>query len=73
MSITNPTSGLVASHAEIMPDPRPPDVRGPAGLVMNGQTDLPAGGLEESLTRVAALAAMSLGAPRAFVIVAGTR
>ncbi len=46
---------------------------GPAGLVMNGQTDLPAGGLEESLSRVAALAAMSLGAPRAFVIVAGTR
>ena len=72
MSITNPTSGLIAGHAEIIPDPRPPDVGGPAGLVMNGQTDLPAGGLEESLSRVAALAAMSLGAPRAFVIVAGT-
>lgn len=73
MSITNPTSGLIAGHAEIIPDPRPPDLGGSAGLVMNGQTDLPAGGLEESLSRVAALAAMSLGAPRAFVIVAGTR
>ena len=73
MPITNPTSGLVAGHAGIMPDPRPPDGSGPAGLVMNGQTDLPAGDLEESLNRVAALAAMSLGAPRAFVIVAGTR
>ena len=73
MPITNPVSGLVAGHAEIVPDPKPPDVSGPAGLVINGQTDLPAGGLAESLSRVAALAAMSLGAPRAFVAVAGTR
>ena len=73
MPITNPVSGLVAGHAEIVPDPKPPDVSGPAGLVINGQTDLPAGGLAESLSLVAALAAMSLGAPRAFVAVAGTR
>jgi phosphoserine phosphatase RsbU/P len=73
MSITNPASGLIASHPEIMPAAGPPDVSEPAGLATHGQTDLPASGLEESLSRVAALAAMSLGAPRAFVMIAGAR
>src|SRR5208283_3983003 len=72
MSITNPKSGFV-SHADIVPDSRPADMSGPAGLVASGQTDLLAKGLKESLGRVATLAVISLRAARASVMVAGKR
>ena len=70
MSITNLKSGLVG-HADIMPDSRPADMSGPAGLVTSGQTDLLATGLKESLGRVATLAVISLRAARASVMVEG--
>ena len=70
MSITK--SGLV-NQADIMPNSRPADMGGPAGLVTSGQTDLLAIGLKESLGRVATLAVIALRAARASVMVAGKR
>ena len=55
------------------PDPAPIALDRPAGLAPNGQADLLAIGLEESLGRVAALAAAALSTPRASVSFAGTR
>jgi phosphoserine phosphatase RsbU/P len=73
MSGTNPESGQDFGRAEVSTDPAPIVLDRPAGLASNGQADLLAVGLEESLGHVAALAAAALSTPRASIMLAGTR
>ena len=73
MSGTDPASRQDFGRAEVLTAPAPAAVNRPAGLASNGQADLLAVGLEESLSRVAALAAAALSTPRASVMFAGTR
>ncbi len=73
MSVTDRQSGPTAGCADILADRSPADRCGSAGLAANGQANLLAGGLEESLGRVATLAATALGTPSASVVFAGPR
>jgi phosphoserine phosphatase RsbU/P len=73
MSGTDPGSGQDFGYADVLSDPAPIALDRTAELASNGLTDLLAVGLEESLGRVAALAAAALGTPRASVTFAGTR
>lgn len=73
MSGTDTESSQDFGCAEILPDPAPIALDRPAGLASHGLADLLAVGLEESLGRVAALAAAALSTPRASVTFAGTR
>ena len=73
MSAINPKSGLVISRADFSPEPAPRDPDGPAGVASDGRPDLLMAGLQESLGRVATLAATALRAPDASVMFAGSR
>jgi serine phosphatase RsbU (regulator of sigma subunit) len=73
MTVTDPEAGPVCGYADIMSDPTPMDLNGPAGLALNGQADRLAAGLKESLGRVATLASAALSTPSASVMFAGTR
>jgi serine phosphatase RsbU (regulator of sigma subunit) len=73
MSVTDPESGPIVGCADILSDLTPMDLNGPAGLASSGQALLLAVGLEESLGRVATLAATALSTPTASVMFAGTR
>lgn len=73
MSGTDPELGQEFGCAEILIDPAPIALGRPAQVASNGLAGLSAVGLEESLGRVAALAAAALSTPRASVTFAGTR
>ena len=73
MSAINPKSGLVISCADFLPEPAPTGPNGPAGVASDGRADLLMTGLQESLRRVATLAATALRAPDASVMFAGSR
>src|ERR1700684_1633330 len=73
MSGTDPASRQDFGHAEVLIDPAPIATNRRAGLSSNGQADVLDVGLEESLGRVATLAAAALSTPRASVMFAGTR
>jgi sigma-B regulation protein RsbU (phosphoserine phosphatase) len=73
MSVTETKPESVIGCADILLDSTPIALNGLAGLASNGQADLLAVGLEESLGRVAALAAAALSTPSASVMFAATR
>jgi sigma-B regulation protein RsbU (phosphoserine phosphatase) len=73
MSGTDSESGLVSGRADALSDLAPTASSGAAGRASGGQADLAAAGMEESLGRMATLAATALSAPSASVMFAGTR
>lgn len=68
MSTNGAEFGPVTCSADIVPDPAPADPNGLAGLASAGRADLLAACLQESLRRVAALAATALSSPNASVM-----
>ncbi len=72
MSVTDRESGPVSGWADVRPDPRRADQH-ESGSAPNGQSDLRTAGLQESLGRVAMVAAAALGVPGAAVTFAGPR
>jgi sigma-B regulation protein RsbU (phosphoserine phosphatase) len=70
MSVTDRESGPVSGWADVLPDPALLDQHG-SGSAPNGQVNLLAAGLTESLDRVAMVAAAALDVPRASVTFAG--
>ncbi len=72
MSVTDRESGPVSGWADVRPDPTPLDQDG-SGPAPNGQAELLAAGLQESLGRVAMVAAAALSTPEASVTFAGPR
>jgi serine phosphatase RsbU (regulator of sigma subunit) len=73
MSVTDRESGQVTYCSDIVPDPALIHQAGPARPASAGPLHGLTAGLEESLGRVAALAAAALSAPNAAVMLAGTR
>jgi GAF domain-containing protein len=73
MSVTDRESGQVTCCSDIVPDPALIHPDGPARPASAGPPHGLTAGLEESLGRVAALAAAALSTPNAAVILAGTR
>jgi phosphoserine phosphatase RsbU/P len=72
MSATDRQSGAAAGCADILADRSPADRCSPGGPAANGQANLLAGGLKESLGQVATLAAIALSTSSASVVFAGT-